>query len=64
MMRATENKGKNKPENSRVKHAGICDAAKQLGVERTHLYRVLKGERVSKRLMQRYAELTKEEAKL
>lgn len=39
---------------------GITKDAEALGVDRTHLYRVLKGERVSKRLLKRYVELKKD----
>lgn len=45
------------------KFKGIVKDAKELGVERTHLYRVLSGQRVSKSLTQRYRSL-KEKQKL
>ena len=41
----------------RVRFYGICAAAKALEVERTHLYRVLTGERPSKSLLSRYRAL-------
>jgi hypothetical protein len=40
---------------SRIK--GICADAAALGVERTHLYRVLKGQRESASLTRRYKAL-------
>lgn len=49
---------------SRVVIPGITSDARKLGVDRTHLYRVLKGERVSKRLMRRYQELKKKQVAL
>jgi len=46
----------------RTKFRGICAAALALDVERTHLYRVLTGERESKSLLKRYKQFTKGEA--
>ena len=46
---------------TRVVIPGITNDARKLGVDRTHLFRVLKGERTSKSLMRRYAELKKSE---
>lgn len=50
----------------RWKHRGITRAAAELGVERTHLWRVLlpegaPGRRVSKRLLARYTEWISEQ---
>ncbi len=42
---------------SNIKFPGICRDAKKLGVERTHLYRVLTGKRISVSLMKRYKAL-------
>lgn len=42
---------------SRIKHADIVDDAIMLGVERTHLYRVLEGKRQSASLLARYQQL-------
>lgn len=42
--------------NLRIK--GVCDAARKLGVSKTHLSLVLHGHRKSKSLTQRYRELT------
>ena len=52
-------KNKNKcpsPRSARVRFAGIGKAAAALGVERTHLWRVLTGQRQSRSLTRRYAE--------
>jgi hypothetical protein len=53
MLQATKPKcgGKGK---RRIRFHGINAAARALGVERTHLYRVLAGKRESKRLMEEY----------
>jgi len=49
MMRATDKDHiKKKP----VVYREICQAAKTLGVDRSHLYRVLNGERQSRRIEQ------------
>jgi len=47
MMRHQGKKVKHKRE---FRYPGICEAAKELGVNRSHLYRVLSGERVSPRI--------------
>lgn len=47
MMRQRGVKNKKKRQ---IQHRGICDAARELGVTRTHLYRVLRGERRSPRI--------------
>lgn len=41
---------------------GVCKAAEGLGVSRFHLYRVLRGERRSHRLMAEYRKLKREAA--
>lgn len=43
------------PQRSRIRD--ICADAAALGVERTHLFRVLTGQRSSKRLLARYQAL-------
>lgn len=51
-------KNKNKcpsPRRARVRFAGIGEAAQTLGVDRTHLWRVLTGRRRSRSLLARYA---------
>jgi hypothetical protein len=55
MMRATQKKSKGKQRKSRF--AGICAAARRLEVERSHLYRVLSGKRISPGLLGRYRAL-------
>ncbi len=45
---------------ARVKFPGITTAAENLGVERTHLYRVLTGERGSRRLLAAWERLQRE----
>jgi hypothetical protein len=55
MLRETKASGKAKPR--RVIHRGICAAAAELGVNRTHLWLVLSGRRQSRRLSERYAKL-------
>ena len=42
---------------ARRRPSGIPAAAAALGVDRTHLWRVLRGQRRSDRLMRRYREL-------
>ena len=55
MLRAT---AKNiKREIGRVKYVNIVRDATELGVDRTHLYRVLAGKRTSKTLLRRYRQL-------
>ena len=62
MLRATLPKHKNK--SRRVKYVNIVADAAALGVERTHLYRVLVGkDRTSKSLLARYAALKSSQAK-
>lgn len=46
MIRETSNTKKRE-----IRFPGICGAAKQLGVNRVHLYLVLSGQRESKRLL-------------
>jgi transcriptional regulator with XRE-family HTH domain len=49
------------PEKSKQKRLTIPAAAEKLGVTKGHLSRVLRGERVSRRLMRGYRELVKRE---
>ena len=56
MLRATYNQSDDK---RKVRFHEICYHAKQLGVTREHLYRVLTGERHSHSLMLRYEALKK-----
>jgi hypothetical protein len=55
----------NRPRNNKIPPRGktrfpqIGTHAQELGVERSHLYRVLNGERVSASLMRRYQALTR-----
>jgi DNA-binding phage protein len=53
MLRATSLKVTPKARRFR----GITKAARELGVDRTHLYRVLKGQRQSRALIRRYKAL-------
>jgi hypothetical protein len=55
MLRATS--GKIKGKRGRAKYLGIITDAATLGVERTHLWRVLSGQRQSKSLLARYRKL-------
>lgn len=59
MVRASQQKGKRK---RAVRFRGITRAAADLGVERSHLYRVLSGQRESRSLMRRFQEWEKEQA--
>jgi len=56
MMRATGGKDKPKGISGRPRFPGICEAAEALGVDRSHLYRVLTGERESRRLTRAWSE--------
>lgn len=60
MLRGTSKKVERK---RRVRFAGIVTAAQELGVSRFHLYRVLKGERQSRRLLRAYAAFAAKEAR-
>jgi len=55
MLRATKRK-------SKERFRGICADALKLGVDRVHLWRVLKGQRPSASLLRRYRQLKKEAA--
>lgn len=55
MLQATGRKIKGK--RGKNKYVGIVSDAAALGVERTHLFRVLNGERNSRSLMRRYRAL-------
>lgn len=46
---------------SRIKYPGIIEHARQLGVSRVHLWKVLSGRRESQRLMERYRALVARE---
>lgn len=50
----TKNKNKSPRRARRVRFAGIGEAAQALGVDRTHLWRVLTGQRQSRSLLRRY----------
>lgn len=50
-MRATQSEAKAK---CRRRFTGITQVASETGIHRTHLYRVLKGERTSPRLIRAY----------
>jgi DNA-binding phage protein len=52
-----------KPKKRRWRFRGLCANARQLGVTRNHLYKVLAGERESEGLMRRYKELKAEQRK-
>lgn len=60
MMHASKKKGtpkssaRAKTSGRRVRFPGLMTAARELGVERSHLYRVLSGQRESRRLMRQY----------
>jgi len=56
MLRVSSNESEPK---RRVRFPGICAAARELGVTREHLYRVLSGQRVSHSLLRRYHQLKK-----
>ena len=47
----------------RTRYPGIIEHAEKLGVNPSHLFRVLQGERPSASLKQRYADLLAEEAR-
>lgn len=47
----------------RVRFEGIIADARRLGVDRTHLYRVLTGKRESKELLKRYISLKAKRSK-
>lgn len=49
-----QRKGRRAP---RARIPGICEDAATLGVNRSHLYRVLTGRRQSRSLLERYAAL-------
>lgn len=59
MLPATRKKSnpKHPTKNSRVRFPGIMSDASVLGVDRIHLFRVLKGERQSASLLRRYRAL-------
>lgn len=59
MLRATSKKGKTK---SPKVFPGICLDARTLGVDRTHLWRVLIGQRSSSRLLAKYRALNTNQA--
>lgn len=63
MLQATKRKRNGNPEKGRVRFPGIIEDAQVLGVDRTHLYRVLTGQRPSKRLLAAYKNLKKEAAR-
>ena len=48
----TENVDWRRTKRTRVR--GICEAARALGVNRSHLYRVIRGQRKSESLIRRY----------
>ena len=58
MLHATE--AKSEPKRGRVIHRGIVEAALCLGVDRSHLWRVLRGERQSRSLTRRYRDWNRE----
>lgn len=60
MLQATHRK--DKQNKGRVKYVRIVRDALALGVDRTHLYRVLTGERQSRSLLRRYRELKRDAA--
>jgi hypothetical protein len=57
MLQATLKPTKPKLKSKPLRFPGICAAAKELQVERTHLYRVLSGQRESRRLKEAYRKL-------
>ena len=58
MLHATT--AKSEPKRGRVIHRGIVEAALCLGVNRIHLWRVLRGERQSRSLTRRYRDWNRE----
>jgi len=59
MKTKNKNKSSSPRRARRVRFAGIGEAAAALGVERTHLWRVLTGQRQSRSLLARYEALDK-----
>ncbi len=62
MIRRNKRRGQQKRTRV-VRWPGLCQAAKDLGYHRTHLYLVLTGQRRSLRTMRRFQEWQKERPK-